>query len=180
VPPTIARPALTPTSQPAVVPSGRWSTRFRCARNGFTIAELVVVVTIIAILAAVAAPTFVRSLRYHQIESAARRVKMDLEQIRHVARVKSRSESITFVDSSYSLSSGAEHLDHAGATYSVDLAASPFEVESVTLNLGGPTEITFDGYGKPSIGGTIVLSLGGIQRTVTLDADSGQVTISNE
>jgi type II secretory pathway pseudopilin PulG len=135
---------------------------------------------ILGIAAAVAAPTFYRSLRYHQVESAARRLKLDLEQIRHTARVRSRGQSITFTGSSYTLSTDVENLDHAGESYAVDLAASPFELDSVTIDFGGPTAITFDGFGAPSAGGTIVLSQGDEERTVTLDGSTGQVTISSE
>jgi hypothetical protein len=146
-------------------------------------------------LAAVAAPTFVRSLRYHQIESAARRVKMDIEQFRHVARMKSRSVSIQFDGMEYSEDPGetlppdVDHLDRPGAEYSVDLSKAPFELESVTLTIDDEDaeRLSFDGYGHPIDADgnrfescTIKLKQGDNERVVTLDPDTGQVTISNE
>ena len=47
--------------------------------RAFTIIELVIVVLIMSIFAAVAAPTFLDSLLFHRVESAARRVKADLD-----------------------------------------------------------------------------------------------------
>jgi prepilin-type N-terminal cleavage/methylation domain-containing protein len=146
----------------------------------FTIVEMMIVLLIMGILAATATPSFFRSLRHHRLESAARRVKLDLEQARHAARLKSESQSITFTGpTGYTLSSGVEGMISATRTYSVDLATAPYELDSVTLNLGGPTAISFNGYGTASVGGTIVLAAGDETRTVTLNISNGDVTISN-
>jgi Tfp pilus assembly protein FimT len=150
----------------------------RC--TAFTVVETLIVLLIMGILAATATPSFFRSLRHHRLESAARRVKLDLEQARHAARVKSQTESITFTGATaYTLSSGTPGMDTATEIYSVDLSRSPYELDTVTLNLGGPTAISFDGYGTASVGGTIVLAAGDETRTVTLLNSNGDVTISN-
>ena len=165
---------------PKLVPRLVQPHRVRAGRKAFTLVEIVVVLLVMGILAATATPTFFRSLRYHRLESAARRVKVDLEQARHAARIKSQSQSITFSGpTSYTLSSGVAGMDSATETYSVDLAKAPYELESVTINLGGPTAISFDGYGTASVEGTIVLAAGDETRTVTLENSNGDVTISN-
>ena len=159
----------------------RWQApRSRTARNAFTVIELVVVLMILGIVAAATAPSFYRSLHHHQMESAARRIKADLELVQHTARLTSRSQSITFTDRTYTLSADVVDLDHPDAAYFVDLAASPFELDDVTLDFGGPTTITFNGFGTPSAGGTIVLTKGDEQRTVVLNQSTGQATISIE
>ena len=91
-------------------------------RIGFTIMELLVVMLIMGIIAATTAlPSFYVSLRYHELESAARRVKLDLEQARHVARVKSQTQSLTFTGpTTYQLSPGIASLKRRN-TYTVDL-----------------------------------------------------------
>jgi len=149
-------------------------------RTGFSFVELVVVLMVMGIVAAIATPSFYLSLRHHELETAARRVKLDLEQARHAARMKSQSQSLTFTNATtYSLSSGVESLKNPGQTYTVDLSSTPYELDSVTINLGGPTTVSFDGYGDASVGGTIVLALGGETRTVTLNSTTGQITISD-
>ncbi len=70
-------------------------------------------------------------------------------------------------------------MNSAALTYAVDLTTVPYELDGVTLKLGGPTAISFDGYGVASVGGTIVLALGDETRTVTLNNSNGAVTISN-
>jgi type II secretory pathway pseudopilin PulG len=153
--------------------------RPRITRVAFTVIELVVVLLIMGIVAAAAAPTFYRSLLHHQLESAARRVKIDLEQLQHTARVKSRGQSVTFDGAAYTLSTDVVDLDHPGAVYSVDLAASPYELESVSIDFGGGATIAFDGYGAAQQDAAIVLGLGGQTRTVTLESSTGQVSVTN-
>jgi len=149
-------------------------------RHGFSIVELLMVLLIMSIVAATATPSFYRSLRYHELESAARRLKLDLEQARHAARVNSQAQSLTFSNATtYTLSSGVESLKSPGQTYTVDLASTPYELDGVTINFGGPTTVSFDGYGNASVGGTIVLALGDRTRTVTLNSTTGQITITD-
>jgi type IV fimbrial biogenesis protein FimT len=148
-------------------------------RGALTIIELVIVVMIMGIMAAVAMPTFFESLLYHRVESAARRLKSDLELARHTARLKSAAQSITFTGASYALSAAVEGLDDPNATYAVDLSAAPFELSSVTANFNGSNTISFDGYGAPSSSGTVVLTLQGHRSTVTLDGTTGEVTIAS-
>ena len=149
-------------------------------RAAFSFVEIIVVVLIMGILAAAATPSFYRSLRFHHLETAARRVKLDLEQSRQAAQMKSQAQSMTFTGgTTYTLSAGVQELDGSGQPYSVDLSKPPYELATVTAAFGGPTAVSFDGYGAASVGGTIVLQLGGKTRTVTLDKNSGSITISN-
>jgi len=144
----------------------------------FTIVEMVVVLLILGVLAAAAIPTFYQSLMYHRLEGAARRVKLDLQQLQQTARTKSTAQTMTFAGATYTLSAGVQGLDRPSGSYVVNLAASPYQVDSVAVNFGGPTAISFDGYGNPSVGGTIALSLNGKGRTITIDGNTGNVTLA--
>src|SRR5437763_1911264 len=96
----------------------RKHTSAHCRARAFSIFELVIVLLIMSILTAVAAPKFFDSLLFHRVESAARRVKSDLELARTQARLTSASQSIAFTNSSSSYTlAGVKSLDRPGATY---------------------------------------------------------------
>src|SRR5689334_17817856 len=123
--------------------NGALRSRRRCA---FTILELVIVLLIMGILTAVAAPKFFDSLLFHRVESAARRVKADLELARTQARLTSASQSVTFTGSVYTLSN-TKSLDKPGSVYSVDLKKEPYSLDSATPNFSNAATVSFDGYG---------------------------------
>jgi Tfp pilus assembly protein FimT len=141
--------------------------------------ELVVVVLVMSIFAAVAVPTFVDSLLFHRVESAARRFKADLELVRHTARLTSSTQTLTVVGLTYSASTGVADFDHPGETYVLDLTKPPHKLDTLTANFGGLPSISYDGYGKPSSGGTVILQAKGCGCTLTLDAVTGEITITS-
>jgi type II secretory pathway pseudopilin PulG len=150
----------------------------RSRRCAFTIIELVIVLLTMGILTAVAAPTFFDSLLFHRVESAARRVKADLELARTQARATSATQSITFVNSVYTLSN-TKSLDKPSAIYSVDLTKQPYALNSATANFSNLSTVSFDGYGTPTSGGTVVLVAKSHSCTVTLNGTTGDVTITS-
>jgi Tfp pilus assembly protein FimT len=139
--------------------------------------ELAVVVLIISIVSAVAVPAFLDSLLFCRVESAARRVKADLELTRQSARLTSATQSITFTNATYTATAGVDGPNSLGS-YTVDLAAAPYEISDVTVDFEGDSSVSFDGYGVPSAGGTVVLNAPKHQCTVTVDEDTGDITIS--
>jgi Tfp pilus assembly protein FimT len=170
-PPVCQRPLATGTARAGLA---------RVSRSAFSIMELIVVLLLMGIVAATATPSFFVSLQYHEIETAARRLTLDLQQVRHAARMKSQTQSLTFTGATtYTLSSGVTSLKGSSQTYVVDLSKGPYDLDAVTLNLGGQTVIPFDGYGNTTVGGTIVLALGDKTRTLTLNNSNGAITVSN-
>jgi Tfp pilus assembly protein FimT len=158
------------------------SLRKRTSASGrlraFSIFELLIVSLIMGILAAVAAPKFYDSLLFHRVESAARRVKADLELARTQARLTSASQSITFTNSTYTLAN-VKNLDKPSAVYTLDLKQQPFALDSAVANFSGASTVSFDGYGMPSSGGTVVVTAKSHQCTVTLNGTTGDVTITS-
>jgi len=150
----------------------------RSRRCAFTIIELVIVLLIMGILTAVAAPTFFDSLLFHRVESAARRVKADLELARTQARLTSATQIVTFSGSTYTISN-TKSLDNPSAGYSVDLTKQPYALDSATADFSHLPKVAFDGYGTPMSGGTVVLVAKSHSCTVTLNGTTGDVTITS-
>lgn len=147
-------------------------------RRAFTIIELVIVILITSVLAAVTAPAFMDSLVFHRVESAARRVKADIEYQRQRARLTSTAQSITFSSGSYTLN-GTKSLNHPAGTYAVNLKESPYSLDSAAVNFSNTQVLAFDGYGTPSSGGTVVLTAKNHQCTVTVNGTTGTATITS-
>jgi Tfp pilus assembly protein FimT len=141
--------------------------------------ELVIVVMIMSILMAVAAPSFYDSLLFHRVESAARRVKIDLQLARNDARLKSATRSVTFSGASYTISGGVKSLDNPNVDYAVDLSASPYLMDAVVANFSNAAVVSFDGYGKPTSGGSIVLTAKNHTCTVWVDGTTGASSITS-
>jgi Tfp pilus assembly protein FimT len=150
----------------------------RARMRAFSIFELMIVTLIMSILAAVAGPKFYDSLLFHRVESAARRVKADLELARTQARLTSASQTVTFAAGIYTVSN-MKSLDKPGSVYSVNLKKDPFFLNSATADFANLQTITFDGYGMPSSGGAVVLTAKAHQCTVTVNSATGDVTITS-
>ncbi|MFO0790614.1 MAG: type II secretion system protein [Pirellulales bacterium] len=148
--------------------------RRRCA---FSLIELVIVLLIISIFWAVATPTFFDSLLFHRVETAARRVKADIDSARQRARLTSTTQTITFSGATYT--STVKSIDRPAVANSVNLTKSPFLLNSATADFGGTQTLTFNGYGTPTSGGTVVLNAKSHQCTVTVDATTGIATITS-
>ncbi len=149
--------------------------RTRCA---FSMIELVIVVLIMSIFGAVAAPKFMDSLLFHRVESAVRRVKADIDYARQRARLTSTTQTVTFSGSTYTVS-GIKSLDLNSSTYTVNLTRTPYSLDSATANFGGSQVLSFDGYGSPTSGGTVVLTAKSHQCTITVDGVTGNTTFTS-
>ena len=149
-------------------------------RPGFTFVEMVIVMIIIGILASLTVPSFVRSLSYHRVESAAKRIKADLALARDYAMATSSRQTVSFVVAfnRYSLD-GVPDLNRSSEVYEVDLSESPFGVAIVSAEFAdsADTDLEFNGYGIPDSDATIVIESGGYQRTIVVDRETGEASI---
>jgi type II secretory pathway pseudopilin PulG len=153
---------------------------FRGAAGAFTLFELVVVVLILAIAAAVTVPRYADNLLKVRADAAARRVAADLATAQARAKAKSCGQAVTFTvppsGNRYQLD-GVANPDRKSTTYIVDLAQPPYQVALGRVDFGGTTKVTFSGYGLPDRGGTIVVQCGKYTKTVMVDAGTGIATI---
>lgn len=152
--------------------------RDRTGRRGFTLVELAIVVLIVGIMVAAAAPRFADSLVYYRAEAAAKRIEADLKLARKQAITSSSAQAVDFVTGSNKyILTGMEHPDHPSLEYEVKLSEAPYLVLLGSADFGGDETVQFDGYGVPDSGGTVVVQSGQYQKTITLDPDSGRASV---
>lgn len=153
------------------------SRRRASAASGFSLAEVVLVLAIIAVVSAMAVPRYSASQGRYRAELAARRVVADLALAQARARSLSASQTVTFTtDSRYTIV-GMADLDHSSSTYQVDLSAPPYQGTIVSAAFGSGSNLVFNGYGVPSTGGTVVVQADNVSKTIVIDPDSGTATI---
>jgi len=142
--------------------------------RAFTLVELLCVMIIFALMVGMAVPRFAGFLAVERAEATVRRVTADLALAQRRAAYKSMGVTVTFdlAANSYRVA-GMDHPDHPGQPYIVPLGAEPYGATLVSANLGGDAALTFNGYGNPDSGGTIVITVGGRTKTITVDATAG-------
>ena len=148
-------------------------------RAGFTLAEMMITVLIIGIMAAVAAPKYADSLSRFRVEAAAKRVAADLKFARSEAESGSVSRTVQFNTPGldrYTLV-GVQDINHANQGYQIDLSGAPYFSFIVSADFGGDADVIFNGYSIPDSGGTVVVESGGHQATISVDADSGKIKV---
>ena len=82
-------------------------------------------------------------------------------------------ETGTFVNMAHPFKRGEDY----SIVFSDEDRLNGVDIGSVTFGAGN--SVTYDAFGNPSNGGTVTLSLGVHQVTVTVDALSGRVTANN-
>ncbi len=157
-------------------------------RRAFSLFELVMVLAIVAVVAAIAAPRYNASLVRYRAESAAHRVRADLEYARSQARLVGVSRTVDFdvANDAYTLV-GLEDPDTKTVPYTVSLGDEPYRAVITSavfddLATGSDLldEVIFDGYGRADSGGTAVLTVGGETYQIDVNADTGEATVSRQ
>ena len=139
-------------------------------RAAFTLVELTVVLLLMAILAVMAAPRYSSALAYYRVNGAAGRIASDLRMIRQYARRTSIAQSVVFDTSTHSYTAATvPDVTRRSTGYTVNLWSSDYLSKITAATFGGSATVQFDIYGKPGAAGTVVVTSGGLQRTVEVD-----------
>jgi prepilin-type N-terminal cleavage/methylation domain-containing protein len=149
----------------------------RCA---FSLIEVLVVLAIIGFLAGIAVPRVSNSIDSHGVDRAARRVAADLEFARQHAMSTSSTQTVRFLkgdDPGYWLV-GLSHPDHSQLEYIVSFASDCHGAELDSVDFSGDLQFTFDMYGVPNTGGSVIIHVGRHYRTISVEAEIGRVSVS--
>ena len=140
------------------------------SRRGFTLIELMVVIAIVAMLSAVAGPSFRNLVAAQRVKSAASAITESLWLARSEA-IK-RNATVSFTVNSASVTNGWQVVDGATVLHRQD--GTP----AVAVASGGGT-LTFNPYGRLSLGsGDIGLSIASanVARCISV-ATNGRATV---
>ncbi len=149
------------------------ATKRRCDR-GFTLIEMLFVLIIMALLAGIATPRYFSTITNQQLAAVQRKIQTDLAYAQRCARLKSKKQKIQFdvLNDSYTLKKIPD-LDRPGTEFQVQLDQGPYNATIVSANFGGPSVLTYDAYGVPVTGGSIVVRVRDQDLTFTISNASG-------
>jgi prepilin-type N-terminal cleavage/methylation domain-containing protein len=145
---------------------------------GFSLVELLIVIAIVAVAAAIAAPRYNGSLGHYRAEMAARQIVAEVELARARATATSASFAVGFDQATHTvIVTGPLGTADSAVTSQLRLVDPPYRayLKAVTLDDAGG-EVVYDGFGNLSQSGTVDIIAHGQGRRVTFDADTGEVS----
>lgn len=147
-------------------------------RPGYSLLELVVVISIMAVIACVGSLRYVSAMGVHRAQRTAQSIAADLEAARHAARSRSTSVTIVFDTSTHTYTiTGLPNPSSPGSAYTVSLNNGNLQSTLTAASFGGDATLIFNAYGMPDSGGSLTVSSGGTAQTVTVVAGTGKATV---
>ena len=134
----------------------------KLSRLAFTLAELVIVIAVISLLAAAATVTFSKAAAHAQLNAAADQLTADLRLAREHARQNRQLITFQFdTDARTYQAASVPNLHHTG-NVAVNLARAPYCIARLTMLEDGEADdaVKFDATGRIPTDTTITLARG--------------------
>ena len=157
---------------------------------GFSLVEVVLVVIIISIVAVMAVPRFAQSMARHRVDSATRRIVVDLQLAKQLAKTTSKQHRVRFVygTNKYVIESleGATwtaiaDMNKPGAVYEVDLGAEPYLSKVGNIRRQSLVEdpmVVYDGFGAVTKTVWLILQNGETFKKIDVDNTTGEPVLT--
>lgn len=147
-------------------------------RAGFSLIELIVVMAVIGVVAAMVVPRWGGSLARSRVNAAANRIAADIRLARAHARASSAETTVEFDSGKgfYIIPAIPDPRTKSGVM-TVDLSADPYRVTIVSANFGGDASARYNAFGYIQKEGKVEVSAGSYSCTVTLRGASGEPEI---
>lgn len=154
-------------------------------KNGFTLIEIVIVILLIGILAAALAPRLFRQADSFKVEAAAEQIANHIRLAQSLAIARHQTHGIGFdtTNNLYSVYDGnGDAINNPlspGKTLSIDFNTDDQlkGVDISTASFGDNPYVTFDALGKPSNGGSAVITKSSSTLNIGVAAETGAISI---
>lgn len=141
-------------------------------QRGFTLVELVMVIVIVGILAAVAAPRFFDA-NVFQSRGFADQVQAALRYAQKVAVAQRRFVCVAFTANSVTLTSGSTAA--CGTPLPAPTGEASYVAPSGITFTAVPASFNFNALGSPSFAAARTINIAGASKGVTIEAETGYV-----
>ena len=139
--------------------------------HGFSMVEIVIVLSIIAIMAGAATLSFSGSIDYAKLQQASAQVSADLKLVRDQAKRDQQSYSMIFDRTNLCYyAPGVTNLD-GPEDISVDLSKTPYQLSSIECIDSEEKTVTFDVRGRCVSAGYIELHRGSKKVVIEINED---------
>ena len=154
--------------------------------SGFTLFELLIVITILGILSAVAIPSMNNFRGGMKLDAAAREVVSAIQYVQSLAIKEEIKHGVVYDPAQNEFKCNKEvagnvirnPLDKKLYVVSFDDDGPLQGVDLVSADFNGMPGFTFNSLGEPSEEGSVVLSYGGSQKTIDVSEPLGKVNVN--
>ena len=146
---------------------------------GLTMAELVMVMVVTAIISLMGVMSFRSSVEYSQLSEATDKLVSDMRDLRSQALRDQQSYTMSFddIDCSYETLDGEGDVVPGGV--SANLRGSAYRLSALTYQLDGGNTLTFDAQGEANPAGSLTLSRGDKEKVITI-SNLGRIEIADD